>query len=69
MKHEVEASAKFLRIQNIPQNKDEVICTLLTDFFFAPILKATPQEMALDFDHAYRQHTAYTRQNKLPWRS
>lgn len=48
-----------------PKTKIKPFTQFLADFF-APILKITPQEMALDFDHAYRQHMAYTRENKLP---
>lgn len=33
IKHELEASAKILRIQNLPLDKYEVIYTLLADFF------------------------------------
>lgn len=63
-KSELEASTKVLRIQNLPYDTDEMVYTLTAELL-ALILNLTPHEVTQEIDHAYRQHTTYTRKNKL----
>lgn len=64
-KHELEFSAKMLRIQNLPHEKDGNLYTLLAELL-APVLNLIPHELILELDHTYRQHTTFTRKAKLP---
>lgn len=64
-KHEIEASAKILKIQNLTQDKNENLYGLLFRHF-APVMNTSPQKLALEFDYIYRHNTAYTRKKKLP---
>lgn len=64
-KQDLESSAKVLRIQNVPFEKNKVVYATAMDIL-APILNCQPQEFTVERDHAYRAHNAYTRRNKLP---
>lgn len=51
-KHVLKSSARTLRIQNLPMQKDEVIYTVVADVLI-PIRKTSHQEIIPEIDLAY----------------
>lgn len=62
--HELKSSDKILRIQNLQFVKDEILYKLLAKLL-STVLNLTPHKLILELNHAYRQHTSYTRKAKF----